>query len=991
MEATNNNFFNKLFSKLKSYWKKVLTDPKEGFYFLFFILLIMMAIMVIGTVYNGGFFHFNTDDIIQYYPFMGGFIDRLKEGKLSLYDTTLFGGTSFFAGVYYLPFDIFTLLTLLLSFVMQAETAYGITNFLRPLCGALLLYYVLYRKNLKIKTCIVTSLIYFFGGMTEAYYVFPVYLGINFYAPLAMLLCDLCLDKKGKWYLLLPLYSVTVILYDFYLAYMLLAFLMIYFIVSMHERDIFSFFSKKNCFIINKEFWLRFLECFSLVILGVLMAAFMLIPSMQYVLIESSRNSTSFKEQLWFFTNYDNNLHKQVFSWRHYFTMWCNFFMPNEPHRFMLVAAGDYVKEHATFYLTCGGAVYLTYFFFLRGKRANRLKGWVLFLNALFLIPIFSKIFTANAEPYVRWFFIPYIFNMYAMALAMDENDFAIGKNKLSKLIPICVTLLGLITLTFVIVKDPDIFIHYNKADFFFYPILGVSIAILSIYLIIYIVYAILALLNIDFKVIKTITPLMIFAECVFAAVLIFCNIDNTSSWYYKNKNLMNEMKDNLIDYGYTDESGYRINIYDNSAKSTANANSLIGNVNFGRFFQSFYNTPLNTCLGKVYNEGSTSWSRAFNGGYNLLSSNIFTTKYIVCWTRQGLHFPEYYEKLGEKGEYTYYALKDMPQFIVYDDAYYSIAGPNLAFQEEAILNYAFVDKPSIINSINDKNEDATYEEIAKIKDDLIKENKTDVLDSINLYEEYLKAGISFKTPSEVKASLVGYQKTKNTQLRKSSIEEVNGSKYYCYDIESLTNLLKNDVLQIYPFDSQIREMTYNDNFIRDTNGNDHGMHYTTCYLEDSWTPSKLYVRVDDTSWGDTLSLYSYNYDIYTSFIARQNQYKNKTFKIDGNKISLTCDMPSQGKTRIIKTPYAYSNDWHANYNYKTINVDGGFLGIIVPDDVSKVNLTITYTPAGFTTGCKISGIGCIIYVGICTPILINVYRKRKEKNEKDNDNSSLL
>lgn len=185
--------------------------------------------------------------------------------------------------------------------------------------------------------------------------------------------------------------------------------------------------------------------------------------------------------------------------------------------------------------------------------------------------------------------------------------------------------------------------------------------------------------------------------------------------------------------------------------------------------------------------------------------------------------------------------------------------------------------------------------------------------------------------------------------------------------------------------------MTYNDNFIRDTNGNDHGMHYTTCYLEDSWTPSKLYVRVDDTSWGDTLSLYSYNYDIYTSFIARQNQYKNKTFKIDGNKISLTCDMPSLGKTRIIKTPYTYSKDWHANYNYKTINVDGGFLGIIVPNDVSKVNLTITYTPAGFTTGCKISCIGCIIYVGICTPILINVYRKRKEKNEKDNDNSSLL
>ena len=57
--------------------------------------------------------------------------------------------------------------------------------------------------------------------------------------------------------------------------------------------------------------------------------------------------------------------------------------------------------------------------------------------------------------------------------------------------------------------------------------------------------------------------------------------------------------------------------------------NILEGDVNFGRFFQSFYNTPLNTVLKSYYEEPSNSWSRTFNGGYSLISGPIFNTKYI--------------------------------------------------------------------------------------------------------------------------------------------------------------------------------------------------------------------------------------------------------------------------------------------------------------------------------------------------------------------------
>lgn len=971
MEDTNQNKLAKLFQKIVNWWKNLWSNPKEVFYFLFIILTIVLAVMVIGTTVQGGFLHFNTDDIIQYYPFMGGFIDRLKNGQLSLYDTTLFGGTSFFAGVYYLPFDLFTLLTLLLSFIMNAETAYGLTNFLRPMAGALILYYVLIRKGMKTKTSFIVSIIYFVGGMTQAYFVFPVYLGIICYAPLAMLLVDVCLEKKGWWYLLIPLYTVVVILYDYYLAYMLLAFLVIYFLASMHIKNDYSFF-KKNSFIINKEFWKRFGEMLGLVLLGVGMASFMLIPSIQYVLTESSRNSSQYNQSFWYFVAYNSEQKKDVLSLRHYFTIWCNFFIPNEPHRFMLVEAGDYVKEHVSFYLTSGGFIYLVYFFFSRGSKNQRLKFWVILLNVLFLMPIFSMIFTANAQPYVRWFFIPYMFNIYAMATAMDKDEFAVGKRKHAQLIPLFTVLAGFVTLLYVVIKDPKIFIHYSKSDILFYPILVISLVILGAYLILLLINYLLKLRNNNFPLFKKVVPWLLCLESILACALILGNIDNTSSHYYNNKKLLTEMKSNLYSYGYRDNSGYRININDNSTKGTANVNTMIGNINFGRFFQSFYNTPLNQCLGEIFREPSTSWSRTFNGGYNLLSSNLFNVKYVVSYSGETIDFPNYYTFLGNKGNYNYYELKDMPSFIVYDSAFSTIKRSNLVIREEAVLNSAYVKKTKYTN----------IEDIDPI------EQAADYA-SYKLYEKYEKTGIDILNETEIASKLKGNQMLQSRMCE--SNEVVNGNDYFVYDLANL-GIFDNDVLEIFPLHSSVRNIAYEDVFIRDTEGNDHGMHYTTCFLSDSWTPSKLYIRTTNLLWRQSVDIMTYSFEAYENFIEYQNQYTNRSFLLDGDEMYIKCTMPEEDKVRLIKTPYTYSDDWFVdNESFETINVNGGFLGIVIPKNVKDVNLIVKFRPKGFVTGCKIALVSSIIYIGIITPVVVVKIRKRKEKDEKNNDHSTLL
>lgn len=955
--------FNKLKTDCKTWWKDVWINPKSTFYFLFMIMVLLLLGIVISTKVQGGFLHFNTDDILQYYPFMGGFIEKIKSGNLSLYDTTVFGGTSFFATVYYLPIDIFTVITFILSYIMDAETAYALCNYSRVMCGSLLLFYVLYRKQMKNITSFVVSLIYFVGGMTQAYYVFPVYLGINFYVPLAMLIVDLCIEKKKDWYLLLPLYSVVVILYDFYLAYMLLAFLMFYFVAESHKKDEFSFFGK-NTIIKNYKFWLSFLKTLGLVVLGVGMALYMLLPSMLYVLNESSRSSGTYESSLWIFQIYNSDAKGYITSWRHYFTLWCNFFIPNEPHTFMLVEAGDYVKEHASFFITSGGAIFLGYFFFINKKEFNRMKLWVVIINALFIMPIASMILTFNSSPYVRWFFIPYAFNIYAAAMAMDDCEFACSKKKWHQIIPLVILGAALTTLLYVLIKDPEIFIHYKKGDLFFYFILIPSIAFIVCYLSVFIINFFINLKEKNISLLKVAIPIMIVCECIFSGIIIYCNIDNTSQSYYINKDKMTEMKENLYDYGYSDDSGYRINIYDNSAKGTTNANTLIGNVNFGRFFHSFYNTPLNTCLADLLGESSTSWSRKYFGGYNLLTSNLFTTKYVVTYTGQNIHFPSYYNQLGSIGEYTYYELTDMPQIIVYDKAF-SYINLNLSKKQEAALKYAYVARPATL----DIKEAEDEEEIAEI----------------NLYQQYLDSGIEMLESNQV--TLNGNHKF--LTISSSGTERINGSNYFYYEIAG-RSVLDNDVLQVYPTNKTLREIDYEDIFIRDTEGHDHGMHYTTAYLEDSWTPQRLYIKTTDTTLSTVMYFFSYSYDAYENFIETQNKYTNKSFILDGSTMRITCDMPAENKTRIIKTPYTYSQDWICK-DFDTINVDGGFLGIVIPSDVKKVDTYISYNPKGFAEGCKIALVSSIIYVAIATPTVVTFIRKRKEKDEKNIDNSSML
>ena len=982
--------------KLKNFYLNIWNSKLKVFFMLSIIFIISFIVVMAIVVDAGGIMHFSTDDILQYYPYISGLFTKIKEGSLSLYDTTLFGGSSFFSGVYYLPFDIFTAISFVLSFFMNNFLAYFITNFSRPLFGALLLFYVLVRKGMRPKTGFIVSLIYYVGGMTQVFFVFPVYLGISFYIPLAMLLIDLCVEKKGAWYLTLPIYTVLVVLYDFYIAYILLAFLVIYFLIEMHINNHYSFFGK-NSFIKNKEFWIRFFEMLFFVLLGVAMIAIFILPSALYILNYSARNSGSYEHSLWFYQAYNPETREYELSLKHYFTAFLSYFIPNDPDRLML--KGNYKTDHTSFYLTNGGLLFLAYFFLTWNTKNNRLKFWVILLNLLYLTPICGMIFTFTTEPYVRWFFIPYMVNLYAMAQGMEHNNFELSKSKILRSIPMIILLVGFITLLYIYKNESDLWIDYTKADPL-YNVLSLSgVIITSIYIILLASSLIITFITKKhIRIIKIVSPIVIIGEVLFASAIIYNNTKNASSWYTDVEDSLSSIKNQFKEKGYDNTEGYRMNIVNKYSIGTYNANTWIGDINFGKFFQSFYSSSLDVCMEDIYKEpvpGSNHWNRTYNNVYSLTNGALFNMKYIAVDKFLNLPWKYYdcysvntngsYDSSVTNGMYLHELRDDYcTPFIVYDKAFTSIDNSNIVKMQYAALKYAYVRDPQIEDITLEKNE-------KKIKE-------------YNLLQEYYKNGIEFidsTTASNVinDAGLI-YSKQLNKSEFPSELADKGYDKgYYIYNISNYVDqIMKGDVLEIYSNINQIRN--YNKCKVYLYYGNDESGqwqegHYNTIYLnkKDNKKPTHIMITIPaNTNYSSSISLYSYSFDLYDNYINTQKQYKDKYFKLDGDTMYIECTMPNNDYNRIIKTAYAYSDEWKVqNENYNTIDVNGGFLGIVIPKDVTNVDIVLKYEPMGYYFGCKLSLISSIIYLTIAIPTIVVIIRKRNKKYEEDIDNSSLL
>ena len=971
MENTvnTNEVIEKKQNKFVKFIASIFKSHLNTFIFFTIVVSVFTLYLMIYPTYFHSFINYGTDDVAEYHIYIDSFFTKLKTGTLSLYDTGLYGGTSFFAGVYYFAIDIFTLFAFVLSYFVPTAIAFTLTLLLRILFGSMIIYYIFTRKGFKPLVCFIVAFIYFTGGVTQTELVFPVYVGVCFYAPLAMLLVDLVIEKGGKYWLLIPIYGAVCIVYDYYISYMLFAFMAVFFVVESHILS-------KKFFLFTKKFYLNLALLLGLILFSILIAAGFALPSVYYMLNESLRSSQAMDKSIWLFGETGTSTEPWL---SHYFTQWCNIFMPNDPFSLCLIPAGKYIREHATLYITSGGLIYLIYFFFIWGKTENRLKFWVILLNVMFAMPIFAMIFTFNGWPYVRWFFIPLLINLYAAGYAMDKKSFNIGVKPYAKILPLLIIAAGFATLLMVLITKTDLFMHYSNTNYFYYPILIGSLVILGIWIIVMFIIIIFEIFKKykALRVIYVIIPIILIGEAFYAGFITFSNVGSTS--YLKDVNVLKDEKNHLYEIGYKDIEGYRVGIFSPEAKNVTNTNVLIDKANTNSFFQSFYNTPLDYYYRDVCNMYTFSgWSRSTVYGYGMLDSVITNTKYIITERDcQWVNLPEkYYEYYGnhtyEGVESRYYALKDMPQFIVYEDVFNlpSNVRYNKVHYDIALLSHGYV----ISNDIGQKNENL-QKHIIDNKDRLTEAN----VPFVNI------------------DSVINEAKKKTIIYNVSNGDEEFLQGYVAYDITAYKYdaLFQKDIIVFIPSNSKVyADDGSNFYFYYDKDHYDpllYNSFYPGSYspideTDTYYRPEKLVVtKRDDTN--PSGALFAYNFDIYDNFINKQNEYQNRKFTLDGNKMHIEFKN-NDTKVKVVKTAYAYSDDWIIKTEgYKTCDIDGGFLGIIIPEGNTDINIDLTYMPDKFELGCKISIISSIIYLGVIGIVFtVPVIKKKKKKLEENNE-----
>ncbi|MDD3122825.1 MAG: YfhO family protein, partial [Candidatus Izemoplasmatales bacterium] len=411
--------------KFQSWIEDVFSSKKKTFLFLaIFVFTILFVIDIAIILINNSFYNNFSDDILQYYSIMNDFIAQVKDGTISWFNLNNYLGASFFSDIYYIPIDIFTLITFLLSYVMPTEIAYSSTELIKILAGVMIFAYYLSLQGMKNRTIFWMGIIYFISGGSVSFMAFPVFLSLAFYLPLSLVVIHFFFHKK-RW--IVPLYALMVIFYDFYLGYMALAFISIMFIVEYFKRPGFNFFK----FIKEGVIFL------GLILIGVGMSLIILYPSILFVLEDTFRQEGSFNSWIVNIGSFELKLFQPTI----YVRAIAKIFTEQKGIGFYGFES-NYGTEHFSLFITVIGFAYMNYIYFMKGRIARVYKILIPFGMVLIFFPLFSFVFSGTlVSPYTRWINVYPLVEVMILAHVFDQYGFEKVKMKFLT-IPIVVMLL---------------------------------------------------------------------------------------------------------------------------------------------------------------------------------------------------------------------------------------------------------------------------------------------------------------------------------------------------------------------------------------------------------------------------------------------------------------------------------------------------------------------------------------------------------------------
>lgn len=996
--------------KLEAYFETVYASPKKTLAAIGLIVFtILFGIQISIILLRNSFYNNFSDDIIQYYSIITDFIRQIKDGSISWFNLNNYFGASFFSDVYYVPIDIFTYGTFLLSYLVPTELAYSIFELVKILAGVMTFAYYLHMVGMKNRTVFWMAMVYFVSGGSVSFMAFPVFLSLVFYLPASLVAIQLFFRKKA-W--VVPLFVVALIFYDFYLGYTVLAFMSFLFIIEYLKRPGFEV----------KKFLSNGAAFLGLILLGVLMSAAMLLPSILFILEDTYRPEGYF--DAWILEL--GPLTLKLFQPEIYIRIVAKIFTEQKPIGFYGFE-NHYGQEHVSLYITMVGFLYMNVVFFMKGRISRVYKAAIVAATAMMIFPLFSYVLSGTTDsPYTRWINMIPIVQTMILAHVFDRYGFETVKPKYLT----AVAAVGLGLLAFVIP-------YYLKR-------LGTDQNFISR------------------DVLTADTTLMFFAAATMIAVVAFAWI-RRPQWI---KRLFWIEFVVAIAYAYTGPFAIA-NKIDTFQSMRAIDEFLTESIDEDEFFRVYVDLfrfdverlnfnrmttfPTNTEIfhswtdketneiGRLLYQISEYQTKDRMNAQALYLNHVLGYKYLLVDNTK--NFPldsDIFILKNQNAQYKLYEILHAEPFqvyesyITYQDFETVASSINRVATQKLLLLNALLDEP-IADAVLTQTPVSSAPQIASLSPARTIAEATLVQDVENgtqyyrysnedfeigfpvgaIYlrstwlnpQDYGRVYIEFNDgsqrecevasdqPHQVKCefwqepTFIFFQKTdrfnsvKTLQYRVEAA--IDSAAYLVYDFPS-SAFSADEGMIFFQFSSGTKIERV---FFTDESGETaeafQGYHYYS-----GGKPKRMFVYKTNDMYKESnlffLSL-RYIYDDLTDYRedAPDAFAANQSLTIRNGRIRLSYDnVSTSSNDQIVMIPVAYSEEWIVrNGDYETFSVSGGFLGILIPDGEEQIDITLQFVPKGWRTGLLVSAGAAVLYAGIF--LIPHLIRRHKAKGGK--------
>ncbi len=948
---------------------KFLNSTRKTFLYLaIFTALLLIFFTAFIAIYSDAFYTCCSDDLLQYFKIEEGFALQIKTGNLSFYNFSNYLGASFYSDTYYIQFDVFTFISILLSFFMNFEMAFGITELVKLFFGTLMFGYFLYLRKCSNKAILVSCLIYFVCGYNSCMMAFSGFFSLVFYYPFAAV----CLEKyKMGNKVLLPLCSAILVFYNFYLGACTMLFMGMWFILSYFLDNKLETIKNNilkvnpNCKHVTLKAILIYLGrgfvsgviCAMYMIVGIMITTIILLPSISFFLSDSFPRSDNFYK--WSFNSKEG--YSSITMAKMYARILGNLFTPTYSTDFYGFV-NDYITDHNSLFLTISGLMILLFVFKLKDRDSKIYKIALVVEVLLLLFPFTYMLFSLNGCPYTRWFGMLNFLNLLVVGHVITKTDFKFDflsvKSLVTNLILFAIIIIVLNYYLKNIFGASIIEILKGKKMVLNKKLEDMETDIIMMLVALGIIILLTSLSGKKLQSKFNIMPYVLAFELVISFGFMFGpKVDNYNTYWFaeEKKRMTNYLNKNLESPYESNFSRTHIKTYvgddyvngDNLSRTNLYLSDL-------RVFHSFYDCNTNDLIKMFYDTSSgnaeTRNSKMLLNEYSLFVQQTLANRYIVTDSNSdddyNFNLPDkYFTLLNDDGHYRTYENKNYSLFMIYDKKIsqddYSLYLTHLA-KQQYVLNYCSLYKEDYDKIMLEKGTPTStvvsYSINYNDSEELIDEKKNMVGYVIN------QSGRVIPSEGVMHFYFYGYQSARSVTFKKVELEYEDGRREDCLS----------------------------------------GYAYYTEKPKIIWIEkTSSYDKLDESD--KSLRVEFANYSLYEEYINRMNSYSNLSLKIDNNKLHLSYHRDID-KTNVVVLPISYNDCWSIDKDYEIMKMYGGMLGIVVPKDGNDINITLTFNPRYLNGSALISILGSTIYM----LVLIGNYR-RLRKDEEDYNYCSVL